>query len=65
MLHHVAFIRTDVLEAHMTIIIIRVDSASGNNVKMMVAMRSSETSVFLTRATWCHIPEDGNLHNIT
>jgi hypothetical protein len=44
MLHHVAFVRTDVLEARMTIII-RVDSASGNNVRMMVVMCSSETSV--------------------
>jgi hypothetical protein len=29
----------------------------------MKAIRSSETSV-LTRATWCHIPEDGNLRII-
>jgi hypothetical protein len=28
---------------------------------MMQAILSSETSV-LTRATWCHIPEDGILH---
>jgi hypothetical protein len=28
---------------------------------MMEAIRSSEASV-LTRATWCHVPEDGILH---
>jgi hypothetical protein len=55
MLHHVAFVRTDISKAHIASII-RVKIFN----EIIEAMRFSETSV-LTRAIRHNIPEDGIL----
>jgi hypothetical protein len=48
-LHHVTFVRTEV---------------SGECTLVMVVLRFSLTSI-LSTVTWCNIPEDGILHNLS
>jgi hypothetical protein len=73
MLCHVALVRTDLSEEHITFIIIfgsvlrllvtvNIPSSLILVTLMMKAIRSSVTSV-LTRAKWCNIPEDGILNS--